>query len=300
MELWVIIALVAATAQTGRFMLQKHLKATQLSTAGATFARFIYSAPLIAIITLIYLQSTGQSGPELSLQFWVYAVVGGLSQILATMCVVALFAQRNFAVGITFKKTEVILSVLVGFVILGDRITGLAFLAILIGLPGVLLLSDPPRATGAWHRRIFNRAAGLGVLSGVLFAFAGVGYRGASLSLGLEDNFLSAIAALAYVTAFQTATMSVWLLLREPGEIGKVISSWRISGLVGLSSMVGSACWFWAFTLQSVALVNAVGQVEMILSLLVATFIFKEKITGREVLGGALLLISILTLILVT
>lgn len=43
------------------------------------------------------------SGP-----FWAYALAGGLTQILATMCVVALFAERNFAVGITFKKTEVI------------------------------------------------------------------------------------------------------------------------------------------------------------------------------------------------
>ena len=51
---------MAAAAQTVRFMLQKHLKATKLSTAGATFARFIYSAPLVLVIALSYAGVTEQ------------------------------------------------------------------------------------------------------------------------------------------------------------------------------------------------------------------------------------------------
>ena len=146
MEPWVLITLLAAAAQTVRFMLQKHLKATELSTAGATFARFIYSAPLVMLIAVGYGQISGQSLPQLETGFFAYSVVGGISQILATMCVVALFAHRNFAVGITFKKTEVLLSALVGILVLGDFITWSALGAILVGLVGVLLLSDPPQA----------------------------------------------------------------------------------------------------------------------------------------------------------
>lgn len=300
MELWVIITLVAATAQTVRFMLQKHLKATRLSTAGATFARFIYSAPLVAVIAVAYAGISGQGAPDIPPAFWAYAAWGGISQILATMCVVALFAHRNFAVGITFKKTEVILAALVGFIILGDRLGTLALLAILIGTAGVLLISDPPEAVGPWATRIFNRASGLGVLSGLLFAFSGNGYRGASLSLGAGDAFYRAIVTLAFVTAFQTAIMTVWLVWRERGQITAVLHAWRIAGLVGLTSMIGSISWFTAFTLQTVALVNAVGQVEMVLSLLAATLFFKEKISAREWQGLGLLGVSIVMLVLVT
>lgn len=300
MDLWIIITLVAATAQTVRFMLQKHLKATQLSTAGATFARFIYSAPLVAVIAIVYANVSGQGGPDIPPAFWGYAVWGGISQIVATMCVVALFAHRNFAVGITFKKTEVILAALVGFVILGDTITMLALIAILVGLGGVLLISDPPEATGPWAKRIFNRASGLGVLSGLLFAFSGNGYRGASLSLGDGDPFYRAIITLAFVTAFQTVIMAAWLVWRERGQITLVLSAWRVAGLVGLTSMIGSISWFTAFTLQTVALVNAVGQIEMVLSLMAATLFFKEKITAREWQGLTLLGVSIVMLVLVT
>lgn len=300
MEPWVLITLLAATAQTVRFMLQKHLKSTSLSTAGATFARFIYSAPLVVLIAAAYATATSQAFPDFDNPFIFYGIAGGVSQILATMCVVALFAHRNFAVGITFKKTEVLLSALVGVIVLGDYISGLAMGAILLGLVGVLLLSDPPEAVGSLTSRIFNRASGLGLLSGLLFGISGVSYRGASLSLTDGDVFYRAIVTLAFVTSFQTIIMTFWLVWREPGEVARVLSAWRVAGMVGLSSMAGSICWFTAFTLQAAALVNAVGQVELILSLLASLLFFKERVTTREMQGVGLLSLSIVVLIFVT
>ena len=298
MELWIPITIGAATAQTLRFMLQKRLKGMALSTGGATFARFIYSSPLIAVIAMIYAVASGQGRPDIPGDFWPYALAGGTSQILATMCVVALFSHRNFAVGITFKKTEVLLSALFGFAILGDTFTTLTITAMLIGLAGVLLLSDPPGGTGPWHQRIFNRATALGLGAGVLFGVSGNGYRGASLSLGDGDVFYRAIITLALVTAFQTVAMAIWLAWRERGQIALVLASWRVAGLVGLTSMIGSIFWFTAFTLQNAAYVNAVGQIELLFSLMIGAFVFGEKITGREWQGLTLLTLSIIMLVL--
>jgi drug/metabolite transporter (DMT)-like permease len=291
---------MAATAQAGRFMLQKHLKSTGLSTAGATFARFVYSAPIVAAIAIGYATLTGQGTPDVPARFWPYALVGGMSQIAATMCVVAIFAHRNFAVGITFKKTEVILAAIVGLVVLREGVGMWSLVAILIGLAGVLLLSDPPKAEGAWHQRIFNKAAGLGLLSGLLFAMSGVGYRGASLSLAGGDVFYRAIVTLGIVTAFQTVAMVLWLAWRERAEIGRVLRAWRIAGLVGLTSMIGSIGWFVAFTMQTVALVKAVGQIELVLSLLASVLVFGERVSRREWQGLILIAVSVITLVLVT
>ncbi len=300
MEAWVWITLGAATAQTLRFMLQKHLSAGTLSPAGATFARFIYSAPLVACLALAYAGLSDQRVPAIPAAFWPYAIMGGISQILATICTVALFRHRAFAVGITMKKTEVLLSVLAGLLILGDLFTWPAFLAICLGLVGVLLLSDPPGggAEPIW-RRVMNRATGLGLMSGIFFALSGVGYRGASLSLPDGDTFLRAATTLMCVTAFQTLSLGAWLLWRERGEVGRVLASWRVAGLVGMTSMMGSLCWFTAFTLQTVGYVNAVGQSELILSLLASWLVFKERITKRELLGVAVLTGSIVALVLV-
>lgn len=298
MEPWILITIGAATAQTLRFMLQKRLKGMALSTAGATFARFIYSSPLVAVIAVTYASSTGQGFPVLPAAFWPYMLAGGTSQILATMCVVALFSHRNFAVGITFKKTEVLLSALFGFIILGDQFTALTITAMLLGLLGVVLLSDPPGGVGPWHQRIFNRATALGLGAGVLFGISGNGYRGASLSIADGDVFYRAIITLAFVTAFQTISMAFWLAWRERGEILRVLSAWRVAGLVGATSMIGSICWFTAFTLQNAAYVNAVGQIELLFSLMIGAFVFGEKVTAREWQGLALLTLSIIMLVL--
>lgn len=151
METWILIAVAAAFFQNLRFMLQKVLSAEKLSTAGATFSRFVYSAPLVWLLVLAYSGRFDLSLPKLSAAFWGYALAGGLSQVLATVCVVALFRHRNFAVGITLKKTETLLSVFVGFVFLGDVISLGGFAAIVLGLVAVLMLADTPDGSGSFR-----------------------------------------------------------------------------------------------------------------------------------------------------
>ena len=292
MELWIPVTFLAAAVQTLRFMLQRHLAAATLSAAGATLSRFLYSAPLAGACLALYLALSGQGLPVPLPGFWAYAVLGGLAQILATVFTVMLFKHRNFAVGITFKKTEVILSAVVGFLLLGDVLGPWAWLAIAVGLVGVLLLSDPPQGGS-----LFNRAAGLGLMAGLAFAFAGVGYRGVVLHLDGGDALLRALTGLLAVTVLQTFSLGLWLIWREPGQVRRVLGSWRVSSLVGLTSMIGSASWFVAFTMQSAALVFAVGQVELIFSALAALFVFGERISRREWLGMAVLCASILLLI---
>ena len=300
MSLWIPVTIFAAFMQNLRFMLQKHLKATKLSTAGATFSRFLFSAPLVAILIAIYLSAVGSSWPELSTRFLVFACFGGIAQILATACVVALFGERNFSVGIVFKKTEVVQTALLGLIVLGEGVSEWGILAIAIGFFGVLLLSDPPDRTAetTWRDRVFNKASGYGLASGALFGVSAIGYRGAALEIAADDVFLRAGVTLAFVTAFQTLVMLLWLFWRERDEIGRVIASWRVSSLVGITSMLGSFGWFTAFALQNAAYVKALGQIELIFTFLGSYFVFKERSSQREILGIVLIVASIFCLIL--
>ena len=298
-DLWIIVSIAAAIFQTARFMLQKHLATATLSAAGATFSRFFYSAPFILGLLAIYLIASGKPMPALVPSFWVYGIFGATAQIAATVCVVLLFKQRNFAVGITFKKTEVIQTVLMGWIVLGEGVTPLGFAAIALGIVGLLLLSGGEDAQG-WHMgQVNKRAAALGIASGFLFSISAVTYRGASLMLVEDDPILRATVTLAAVVVMQTLIMIVWLRFREPGQMRAVWSARRIAVWIGLTSMGGSLCWFIAFTLQNAAYVKAIGQVELILSVAASTFFFHERITRREWAGMAVLAASILMLVLV-
>ena len=297
MSLWIGVSLAAAVFQTLRFMLQKVMAQQTLSAAGATFARFLYSAPFVVVFISVYLNQTAQPWPQTSVPFWAFAATGGLAQVLATICVVLVFKSRNFAVGITFKKTEVILAVVAGILVLGDNVSWQGFGAIVLGLVGVLLLSSSSDQ-GAWNwRHMFNHAAGLGVMSGAFFAVSAVSYRGASLQLDMGDHWARAGVTLAAVTSMQLIGMAVWLYFRERGEISAVWQARRVAGWIGIMSMAGSFCWFTAFTLQNAAYVKAVGQIELILSLMVTVFFFKEKITVREWVGVGVLGMSVLAMV---
>ena len=299
MDAWIALSIMAAAFQTLRFMLQKTLSMGVLSAGGATFARFAYSAPFAGLLACAYVAWTGEALTGPGGLFWVYVVAGGLAQILATWCVVLLFAQRNFAVGITFKKTEVIQTALVGFVVLGDRISLPGMIAILVGLAGVLVLSDVPGGAARWARRVMNRAAGLGLASGALFAVSAVAYRGATLEVASSDALTRALVSVATVTAAQTLGMALWLRWREPGQLTRVWAARGRALWMGLASIGGSLGWFTAFTLQNAAYVFAVGQVEVIFSLIASVLVFHERISARELWGIGLLTASILLLVAV-
>ncbi|MDQ2092246.1 DMT family transporter [Marimonas arenosa] len=293
---WVVLSITAAAFQTLRFMLQKALSTGRLSAGGATLARFFYSAPIVTALALGYWQWSGAEWPGYSGVFWGYALIGGLAQVLATWCVVALFAHRNFAVGITFKKTEVVQTAIVGFALLGDTVSTGGLVAIVVGLVGVLVLSDAPG--GAGLARFFNRAAGLGLLSGAFFAVSAVCYRGATLEVASDDPFLRAALTLMVVTLSQTLGLSAWIGWWERGEIGRLLAAWKTAVWMGLTGMAGSLCWFTAFTLQNAAYVFAVGQIEVIFSIAASVLFFGEKMAGRELAGIGLLTVSILGLVL--
>ncbi|SEN68022.1 DMT family transporter [Palleronia pelagia] len=296
MEPWIIATLVAAAAQTARFALQRHLKRTGLSVAGATFSRFVFSAPLVAlgVVTGAWLARVPLPVPPPN--FWAFALPGGIAQILATACVIAMFSLRNFAVGIAFKKSEAVLTGVVGIVVLGETLSLGAWIAIGIGVLALLLLSQEDARGWSWGA-LLSRATALGLGSGLLFSFSAVLYRGATLQIPELPVLLRAGLTLACVTAWQTCVLGAWLAFRERGELTRVARHWRVAALVGVTSLVGSYGWFTAFALQSAALVKALGQVEVILSILVTTLVLGERMRAREGWAIAGLTASILLLI---
>jgi drug/metabolite transporter (DMT)-like permease len=164
MPLWVVVTIAAAAVQTVRFSLQKGVKGLGLSTGGSTFSRFLFAAPLAAAGSAVLIWLSGRGMPALDARFWAFAVAGGLGQIIATFCTVALFSERSFAVGIAFTKTETVQVALFSGIVLGDHISAWGFAAIVIGFVGAPPYSacwpaassaPPPSATAAprWRSR---------------------------------------------------------------------------------------------------------------------------------------------------
>ena len=300
-ELWIPITIAAAFCQNLRSALQKHLT-SKLSTSGATFVRFFYAILPAWLYVWFLHDGIGLSMPEPQPVFWIYAAVGGATQIAATGLLVYLFAFRNFAVGTTYSKTETVQAAIFGIVILGDPLTAGAMVAIMISFIGVLAISAAKQAAGIGGiaKSLTSRPAMIGLASGACFGISAVSYRAASLSLGGEGFLIQAGFTLACVTIMQTVAMAAYMRLRDPGQITAALRNWKIAGIVGLSGMAASACWFTAMTIQNAAYVRALGQIELVFTFAASYLFFKEKSSPLELAGIGLVIAGIFFLLLST
>ena len=290
METWVALSVVAAFLQNLRSALQKALTA-RVGVRGATYARFVFAAPWALLLVAALFGPMGFAAPIPTAAFAVWAVVGGMAQIGATLLLLHLFSLRNFAVGNTFAKTETVQAAVLGLVLLGDRVAFWPFMGICVSLSGVVLLS----ATRGLAGGIWNRGAGLGLACGAAFALSAVSYRAAGLALDGPDGFAPRAAlTLACVTLLQTVVMTVWL---GRGAL-PVLAAWRLAAPVGLAGMLASLGWFAAFGLATAAEVKAVGQIELVFSWLTARLAFGERPSLRETAGIALVSCGIAVLVL--
>jgi len=297
-ELWIPITIGAVIFQTIRTGMQKHLKGA-LTTSAVTYVRFLFGFPVAAAYLALLLGTTGQPMPPVSGAFLFYAFLGGAGQILGTFLLVHLFSFRNFAVGTTYTKTEAIQTALIGLVFFGQTMSWPGFLAIVVSVAGVMVISIV-HGNATWRGFLTgwtNRIALYGMLSGAGFAVAAVGVRAASLSLHLDGFLVPAAATLLWVTGMQVVAMTVYMLWRA-AQIAAIFRIFKFSSLVGLTGVLGSICWFNAMTLENAAYVRTLGQVELILSLLTSYIVFKERSTRYEIVGMVMIVIGIIILLL--
>ena len=291
MELWIPITVLAAFLQNLRSMLQKRA-ADSLSVNGASYTRVVFALPFAALYLAIL--SLRGALPLPDLEAVIYAAIGGGAQIIGTSCLIASFAGGRFALGTAFSKTEAAQTALFGLVLLGDRMSPIALAGLCVSFVGVIVLSGADRADA---RGAPLRTVGFGVLSGAGFAVSAVCYRAAALALPEGDFLARSGVTLGLAVTMQTLMLGAWLLLREPGEVGRVLTSWRSSILVGMTGASASAAWFAAMTLTNAALVRALGQIELLFTFAASALIFRERVRTRDLIGAAFVVAGIWLLI---
>ncbi len=298
-ELWIPLTIAAAFFQNLRSALQKHLKA-HLSTGGATYVRFFYAWPFAVLYVWGLNEFGGLKIPAVNGTFLIYCLLGGLSQIIFTFLLVWLFSFKNFATGTIYSKTETVQVAILGLLILGDPLNIAAVIAILVSLAGVMTLSvaETKITPGNLIASLGQKPTLIGLTCGAFLGASVVLFRGGALALGGEGFIMQAGFTLAVAVVMQTVMMGAYLAVRERDQLKAVIVHWRPSLAVGVAGVLASIGWFSAFTLQNAAYVRALGQIELIFTLIASAVFFREKIKRLEVTGIAFIIAGILILVL--
>ena len=268
--LWIPATLAAAAAQTARNATQRRLTET-LGTVGATQVRFLYGLPFAALFLFLVLRVSGEPLPQPGGGFLGFIVMGALTQILATAMMLAAMRERSFSVVTATTKTEPVHIAVFGLVVLGDPLTPLMALAIVVATAGVILASlksGLSELTRAGARPIL-----MGVVAGAFFGLAATGFRGAILSLDSGSFVVRASTTLVCGLALQTSL---------------------VAGFLGA---LASQFWFIGFALTAAANVRTLALVEVLMAQAVSHRLLAEGTTGRELLGIALIVAGVALLL---
>lgn len=291
---WMPIVIWAAFAQTIRNAAQRTLTAS-LGTLAATLVRFLYGLPVaLAWVVLSHkLVGPGSQVPPFGTAYALWLTLGATAQLAATACLLAAMRERNFIVGVTFSKTEVLQVGIFATLFLQEWPTPLSGLAMVVATVGVVLLSLPKKAAaGAAQWR--GSAALFGLASGAFFALSSVGYRGAALQLPEVSPWLIGAWAVLLAQLLQTTLLGSWLVLRQPGTLTAVAKAWRLSSVAGAMGALASIGWLTAMALRPAVDVRTLGLVEVLFSYLVSRQLFRERMTRNEVFGLLLVTAGVL------
>jgi drug/metabolite transporter (DMT)-like permease len=290
--LWAVFTLIAAAAQTARNAMQRELTAT-LGTVGATHVRFLFGFPFALIFLAGVTTVAGEGLPSPPSMFWPWVLSGAFTQIAATATMLSVMGQRSFVVSYAYIKTEPVSVALFGLIFLGDKITALTGLAILIATAGVIVISLKPGS----GQVSTARSTAVGLLSGALFAMSAIGFRGAILTLHLHDFVLAATFTVTVGLVIQAAVLSLYLALRDPQVLRAIMRAWKPSMFAGFMGAFASEFWFLGFAITSAANVRTLALVEVLFAQGVTRFIFKQPTTKREVAGIVLVVVGVALLV---
>ena len=279
--IWLIATLCAAVFNSWRTAVQQSVRA-KLSVNGAGLVRYFYGLPVAAALLAGWCLVRGTALPGCTvLPLLGWALAGGLAQIVGTNLLLLAFSYHNYVAGTAYSKTEAIQGAILSFILLHERLSWISWVGIAIGVAGVLYLAGGGKRLHA--RDVVQPAALCGLGAGFGYTMTSIFVKLATREVHTSDKILAALFVLVVVQAGQVLMQGAYVLLRERGEMTRVLQSWRTSSLVGLLASLGSAGWFTGFALAPVALVRTVGQVEVFFTLGFGHLYLREAVKRHEV-----------------
>ena len=293
--LWVPFTIIAALGQVARNAMQRQLTGP-LGTWGATNIRFLFGFPFSIVFFAVVIAATGDHVPWPPAVFWPWLLLGALCQIVGTGMMLLAMNDRSFVVTTAYLKTEAIQTAIFGFVFLGDHLTFLKVVAILIATAGVVIAALRPGA-GKGFTDLKPTLLGLGAAAA--FALSAVGFRGAVITVPGVTFVTAASCTLVLGLFVQTLILTVYLLARAPGVLKAILGLWRPSMFAGFMGAFASQFWFLAFALTAAANVRTLALVEVLFAQAVAYYSFKQPLSARELSGIALIVLGVALLVAV-
>ena len=300
---WIEISIAAGVFLTIRNALARTLSG-KVSPVLISWARFAFNLPLSGPLVFFFSLSSGW--PTLSLQFYWYCFLTGVAQILANVALVSAFQNTSFAQAIVLHKLEVVFTALFGVAFFAEIPSDLGWVGIILSSLGVMLMNFGEKGgpDGLGHAFHLDVGALLALACAVFLVLASFMLKEATAEFAAinphfgASRFEAAVHAVFHTTWMEVVilTFSLWSFQRK--ELRSISVHWRRMALIGTASFGGSICSFWSYSLTLVVYAKAVAQIEAVVAIGLALFVWREQEVWSQVPGMVLVIAGIAVILL--
>ena len=256
---------------------------SNLATAIRTIVILIFSWLMVFIV------GSFNTITELTTRTLIFLILSGVATGLSWLCYFKALQLGNVNKVTPIDKSSTILTMILAMIFLGEKITILKIISIiLIGIGTYLMIEKKNDNKQAKDNKWLIFALGSAVFASLTSILGKIGINGVESNLGTAIRTI-VVLIMAWVVVFITKKQN------EIKEIDK--KSWKFLLLSGLTTGLSWLCYYKALQDGEASIVVPIDKLSIIITISFSYFILKEKLNKKSLIGLILIIIGTLTLL---
>ena len=214
---------------------------------------------------------------ELSQKTIIFLILSGLATGLSWLCYFRALQLGNVNKVTPIDKSSTILTMVLAIIFLGEKITILKIVSIiLIGVGTYLMIEKKDDKKQAKNNKWLLYALGSAVFASLTSILGKIGIEGVESNLGTAIRTI-VVLLMAWVVVFVTKKQS------EIKNIDK--NSWKFLILSGLTTGLSWLCYYKALQTGEASIVVPIDKLSITITIALSYFILKEKLNKKSMIG---------------
>ena len=256
---------------------------SNLATAIRTIVILIFSWLMVFIV------GSFNTITELTTKTLIFLILSGVATGLSWLCYFKALQLGNVNKVTPIDKSSTILTMILAMIFLGEKITILKIISIiLIGIGTYLMIEKKNDNKQAKDNKWLIFALGSAVFASLTSILGKIGINAVESNLGTAIRTI-VVLIMAWVVVFITKKQN------EIKEIDK--KSWKFLLLSGLTTGLSWLCYYKALQDGEASIVVPIDKLSIIITISFSYFILKEKLNKKSLIGLILIIIGTLTLL---
>lgn len=244
---------------------------SNLATAVRTIVILIFSWLMVFIV------GSFNTINELTIKTIIFLILSGLATGLSWLCYFKALQLGNVNKVTPIDKSSTILTMVLAMIFLGEKITFLKFISIiLIGIGTYLMIEKKKDNKQAKDNKWLLYAFGSAIFASLTSILGKIGIEGVESNLGTAIRTI-VVLVMAWIVVFVTKKQS------EIKNIDK--RSWKFLLLSGLTTGLSWLCYYKALQEGEASIVVPIDKLSIVITIVFSYFILKEKLSKKSMLG---------------